>query len=103
MTQMTRVSLVVCVLVSVILIGGGAFAKSADNLRQIVKFRGIDMTEPEDLATARSVVKMSLGFSNDRPPPEASHPGARQQRRDYGGLCRQPLHAVPGPGRWRWR
>jgi hypothetical protein len=38
MTRMTQVSLVVCVLVSAILIGGGAFAKGADNLRRIVKF-----------------------------------------------------------------
>ena len=59
MTRMARVSLVVCVLVSVILIGGGAFAKSADNLRRIVKFRSIDVTDPEGLATARSVVKGS--------------------------------------------
>jgi subtilisin len=59
MTWMARVSLVVCVLVSVIPIGGGAFAKSADHLRRIVKFRGIDLTDPAGLATARSVVKGS--------------------------------------------
>jgi hypothetical protein len=56
---MAQVSLVVCVLVSAILIGGGAFSKSADNLRRIVKFRGIDVTDPAGLATARSVVKRS--------------------------------------------
>ena len=59
MTRMARVSLVVWVLVSVIPIGGGAFAKSADYLRRIVKFRGINVTDPEGLATARSVVKGS--------------------------------------------
>jgi subtilisin family serine protease len=67
MARMARVRVVAWVLVSVILIGGGAFAKIADNLRRIVKFRGIDMTEPEGLATARSVVNMSLGFSTDNP------------------------------------
>jgi len=59
MTRMARVSLVAWVLVSVILIEGGAFAKSAHNLRRIVKFRGIDLTVPAGLATARSVVKGS--------------------------------------------
>ena len=44
MTRMARVSLVVCVLVSVILIGGGAFVASAENLRKIVIFHGIDVT-----------------------------------------------------------
>jgi subtilisin family serine protease len=38
MTRTARVSLVVCILVSVILIGGGAFSASADNLRRIVSF-----------------------------------------------------------------
>jgi len=56
MTRLERVSLVVCVLVSVILIGGGAFAKNADHLRRIVKFHSIDLTEPGGSATARSVV-----------------------------------------------
>ena len=60
MTQMTQISLGVCVLVSVILIGGGAFAKSADTLRRIVKFRGLDLTSPAGLATARSVVAGSM-------------------------------------------
>jgi subtilisin family serine protease len=59
MTHVARVSLVVCVLVSVILGGRGAFAKSADHLRRIVKFHGIDLKKPGDLATARSVVKGS--------------------------------------------
>jgi subtilisin family serine protease len=59
MTHMARVSLVVGVLVSVILIGGVAFAQSADDLRRIVTFRGLDLTAPGDLATARSVVAMS--------------------------------------------
>ena len=59
MTRMARFSLVVWVLVSVILIGGGVFAKNADNLRRIVKFRSIDVTNPEGLATARSVVRGS--------------------------------------------
>jgi subtilisin family serine protease len=56
---MARVSLVAWVLVSVILIEGGAFAKSTYHLRRIVKFRGIDLTDPAGLATARSVVKAS--------------------------------------------
>src|SRR6266480_2321641 len=55
MTHTTQIRLGVCILVSVILIGGGAFAKSPDNLRRIVKFRGIDLKEPGGLATARSV------------------------------------------------
>jgi subtilisin family serine protease len=59
MTQSARVGLVVCVLVSVILVGGGASAKNVDNLRRIVKFLGINLTNPEDLATARSVVAAS--------------------------------------------
>jgi hypothetical protein len=41
MTHTARVSLVVCMLVSVILSGRGAFAKSADHLRRIVKFHGM--------------------------------------------------------------
>jgi len=53
---MARVSLVAWVLVSVILIEGGAFAKSPDTLRRIVKFRGLDLTTPGGLTTARSVV-----------------------------------------------
>jgi hypothetical protein len=38
MTWMARVGLVVSILVSVILIGRGAFSASADNLRKIVMF-----------------------------------------------------------------
>jgi subtilisin family serine protease len=56
MTYTARVSLVVCMLVSVILSGRGAFAKSADHLRRIVKFHGLDLKKPGDLATAHSVV-----------------------------------------------
>jgi subtilisin len=59
MTQLAWVGLVVRVLVSVILIGGGVFAKSPDNLRRIVIFQGINLTDPPGLATARSVVKES--------------------------------------------
>src|SRR5215813_2266034 len=59
MTELARVGLVGCVLVSVILIGGGASAKSADNLRRIVKFGGINLTDPQGLATARGAVKES--------------------------------------------
>jgi hypothetical protein len=59
MTRMARVSLVAWVLVSIILIEGGAFAKSAYNLRRIVKSREFDLTDPAGLATARSVVKGS--------------------------------------------
>jgi hypothetical protein len=52
MTHMARVSLVVCGLVSIILIGGVAFAQSADDLRRIVTFLGLDLTDPGGLATA---------------------------------------------------
>jgi subtilisin family serine protease len=59
MTQLARVGLVVRVLVSIILVGGGVFAESPDNRRSIVKFRDISLTDPQGLATARSVVKES--------------------------------------------
>jgi subtilisin family serine protease len=48
--------LVVCILASFILIGGMAFAQRPDTLRRIVKFRGLDLTDPGGSATARSVV-----------------------------------------------
>jgi hypothetical protein len=38
MTRMARISLVICVLVSVILLGGGTFTASADALRKMVVF-----------------------------------------------------------------
>jgi hypothetical protein len=56
MTPTIPVSLVVCILASFILIGEEAFAQRPDVLRRIVKFRGIDLRNPGDLATARSVV-----------------------------------------------
>jgi subtilisin family serine protease len=56
MTYTTRISLVVCILVSFILIGEEAFAQGPDPLRKIVKFRGLDLTTPGGSATARSVV-----------------------------------------------
>ena len=59
MTHMARISLVVCILVSVILIGGGAFVASAQNLRRIVTFQGIDLTTPLGYATALGVVTAS--------------------------------------------
>jgi subtilisin len=57
MTNAARINLMICILMSLILVGGGAFAKSVDHLRRIVKFRGINVTDPAGLATARSVVK----------------------------------------------
>ena len=36
-------------------------------------------------------------------PPEESHPRARQATRDHGGLRRQQLPELPGPGRGQWR
>ena len=57
MTHTAQINLMVSLLVSVILIGGGAFAKNADHLRRIVKFRGIKVTDPAGLETARSVVR----------------------------------------------
>jgi subtilisin family serine protease len=56
MARATQISLGVCILVSVILIGGVAFAQRPDTLRRIVKFRGLDLKTPGGLATARSVV-----------------------------------------------
>jgi subtilisin len=56
MTHTTQISLVVCILASLILIGEEAFAQRPDTLREIVKFRGLDLTTPGGLATARSVV-----------------------------------------------
>jgi subtilisin family serine protease len=52
--------LVVCVLVSVMLIGGGAFAQSADNLRRIVTFnKNLDLTTTLGYLTAVSLVTVN--------------------------------------------
>jgi subtilisin family serine protease len=59
MTRMARISLVVCVLVSVIFIEQKAFAQSAQNLRRIVTFQGIDLTTPLGYSTALGVVTAS--------------------------------------------
>jgi hypothetical protein len=56
MTHITQLTLVVCILTSFIFIGDEAFPQSADKLRRIVKFRGIDLTDSGGSATARSVV-----------------------------------------------
>jgi minor extracellular protease Epr len=58
--------LLVCVLVSVMLIGGGEFAQSADNLRRIVTFKNLDLTNPLDYQLALSVVSVS-GISVVKP------------------------------------
>ena len=59
MIWLAWVRLVVCVLVSVMLIGGGAFAQSADNLRRIVTFKNLDLTTTLGYLTALSVVSVS--------------------------------------------
>lgn len=59
MARMTQLRLMVCALVSVILIGGGAFTASADDLRRIVTFENIDLTNPLGLAIARSIIAAS--------------------------------------------
>jgi len=56
---MARVRLLVCVLVAVMLLGGGAFAQSADNLRRIVTFQHLDVTTTPGYLTALSVVTAS--------------------------------------------
>jgi subtilisin family serine protease len=56
MIRLVRVRLLVCVLVSVMPIGGGAFAQSADNLRRIVTFQNLDLTTTLGYLTAVSVV-----------------------------------------------
>jgi subtilisin family serine protease len=59
MIRLVRVRLLVCVLVSVMPIGGGAFAQSADNLRRIVTFQGLDLTTTLGYLTAVSVVTVN--------------------------------------------
>ena len=61
MTRMVRVRWLVCVLVSVMLPGGGAFAQSADNLRRIVTFQNLDLTTTLGYLTAINVVTASGG------------------------------------------
>ncbi len=72
MRRMVRVRWLVCGLVAVMLIGRGAFAQSADNLRRIVTFQNLDVTTTPGYLTALSVVTASgssvvpptLGFIN---------------------------------------
>jgi minor extracellular protease Epr len=59
MIRLARVRLLVCVLVSVMPIGVGAFAQSADNLRRIVTFQGLDLTTTLGYLTAVSVVTVN--------------------------------------------
>ena len=59
MIRLVRVRLLVCVLVSVMPIGGGAFAQSADNLRRIVTFQNLDLTTTLGYLTAVSVVTVN--------------------------------------------
>ena len=72
MRRMVRVRWLVCGLVAVMLIGRGAFAQSAENLRRIVTFQNLDVTTTPGYLTALSVVTASgssvvpptLGFIN---------------------------------------
>ena len=54
MTRIARISLVVCVLVSVIVIGGGAFVASAQNLRKIVIFHDSTLLADQQQVVAQS-------------------------------------------------
>jgi subtilisin family serine protease len=60
MARKTQLRLMVCVLVSVLLMGGVVFAQSAKDGRRIVTFQGIDLNTTLGYTTALSVVTASL-------------------------------------------
>jgi subtilisin family serine protease len=71
MVRIARISLVVCILVSVSLIGGETFAASTDDLKKIVTFKNIDLktllgytTALGVVTTSRSSIVHNLSFIN---------------------------------------